>query len=99
MFGSPTSDAVTGAGEGRDGRVQDEIHVRPLRWRAYSLVAAGALLVVFTVAGLPLSGTTANGVVLTFSDHLVMIGVGILLAGRVALLGARPNARADGAGV
>jgi len=79
--------------------VQDEIHVRPLRWRAYSLVAAGVLLVVFTMAGLTLSGTTANGGVLMFSDHLGMIGVGILLAGLVALLGARPKLDADEAGV
>lgn len=68
------------------------VDIRPRKLRRVALVAAAALIVVFTVVGVLLR-RTPTGVYFRISDQVAMIVLGLLLAG-AALLFARPRVQA-----
>ncbi|SDP89458.1 PH domain-containing protein [Actinopolyspora xinjiangensis] len=73
------------------------VQVRPKRVRN---VAVPAALVVFVICGIAalMLRRTANGLLLTVSDQVAMVGIGAVLAGLI-LLSTRPRLRADENGV
>ncbi|ASU79361.1 hypothetical protein CDG81_14890 [Actinopolyspora erythraea] len=73
------------------------VQVRPKRVRSVAVPAALVVFVVCGVAALMLR-STANGLLLTVSDQVAMVGIGAVLAGLI-LLSTRPRLRADESGV
>lgn len=75
------------------------VRLRPLRVRVVCWISAAATLLLFTVAGIGLEGSTGVGNA-TFQrgDRFAMIGLGVLIAAGI-LLFTRPRVEADERGV
>ncbi|SDK16138.1 PH domain-containing protein [Actinopolyspora mzabensis] len=73
------------------------VQVRPKRVRNVAVPAAIVVFVVCGVAAVMLR-RTSNGLLLTVSDQVAMVGIGAVLAGLI-LLSLRPRLRADENGV
>lgn len=77
----------------------DVVRLRPQRARVVCWICAVAVLVVFTLVGTALSGSTGEGTaVFQRGDQLAMIGLGVLAAAGI-LLFTRPRVEADGQGI
>jgi hypothetical protein len=73
------------------------VRARPLRLRRISAVAAGAVVVTFT-AGAVLLRAGSTGATFGRGDQVAMVGIGLLLAAGVLLVG-RPTLEADARGL
>jgi hypothetical protein len=76
------------------------VTLRPRRARVVCAVAAAAIVIVFTLVGTALSGSTGEGPgAFRAGDRAAMVGLGVLFALGVFAVGNRPRLRADARGI